>query len=251
MVYGLDRLGTRQTGKEPIVLVPEDSTLATGTFWAKEPAGQYADPERLGRLVADSLAHLGGLRRRDGRPYLPADFAGRHNAEPVVPGTSGPVAPGSPGPVLDRVYLCGHSGAGLPMEEAAVSTLILPDRGVPADLWLFDCTYWSKVAGFVRFCSRWKAVGRLAGGRRDAARFVCIYRPHTQTEEVADALRTEVARAIDADPTAMVVDHSPDNLEKDVRPALRRAGALFVRTHLPHDEIPTAFIPELLRTSAS
>ncbi len=251
LVYGLDRLGTRQTGKEPIVLVPEDSTLATGSFWAKEPAGQYADPERLGRLVTDSLAHLAELRRRDGRSYLPADFAGRRHVDPVEAGLAGPVAPGSPRPVLDRVYLCGHSGAGLPMEEAAGSAMILPDRGAPADLWLFDCTYWSRVAGFVRFCARWKAAGRLAGGRRDAARFVCIYRPHTQTEEVADTLRDQVARAIDADPAAMVVDHSMDNLEKDVRPALRRAGVLFVRTHLPHDEIPTAFIPELLRTAST
>ena len=238
LVYGLDRLGSRGTGKEPILLVPEDSTLAKGAFWAREPAGQYADAERLGHLVADCLSHLACLRRRDGRPYLPDDFAG-------------PRAAGAPRPALDRVYLCGHSGAGLPMEEAAGSMLILPDKGVPADLWLFDCTYWSQVAGFVRFCARWKAAGRLAGGRREAARFVCIYRPHTQTEKVADTLRTEVARAIDADPAAMVVDHSPDNLEKAVRPALERAGALFVRTHLPHDEIPTAFIPELLRTSAS
>ena len=207
LVYGLDRLGTRQTGKEPIVLVPEVSTLSTGTFWAREPAGQYADAERLGRLVADCLSHLTCLRRRDGRPYLSDDFAGPRAA--------------ARRPALDRVYLCGHSGAGLPMEEAAGSTLILPDQGVPADLWLFDCTYWSQVAGFVRFCARWKDAGRLAGGRRDAARFVCIYRPQTGTEEVADALRAEVAKAIGADLATMVVDHSPDNLEKDVRPALR------------------------------
>ena len=244
--YGLDRLASRQTGKEPIVLVPEDSTLATGHFWAKEPAGQYADAERLGRLVGDCLGHLACLRRRDGRPYLPADFAGRRGADPVAPGSSN-----LPRTTLDRIYLCGHSGAGLPLEEAAQSALILPDRGAPADLWLFDCTYWSQVAGFIRFCARWKDAGRLAGGRRDAARFVCIYRPKTQTEEVADTLRAEIARAIDTDDAAMVVNHSPANLEKDVRPALRRAGALFVRTHLPHDEIPTAFIPELLRTAAS
>ncbi len=207
--------------------MPEDSTLATGRFWAKEPAGQYADAERLGRLVADCLGHLACLRRRDGRLYLPADFAGRRGADPVAPGSS--IVPRT---TLDRIYLCGHSGAGLPLEEAAGSALILPDRGAPADLWLFDCTYWSRMAGFVRFCARWKAAGRLAGGRRDAARFVCIYRPKTQTEEVADTLRAEVARALDTDPAAIVVDHSPANLEKDVRPALRRAGAL-VRPNPP------------------
>ncbi len=233
LIYGLHRLGPRLAGKEPIVMVPEDSTLATGSFWAKEPAGQYADPARLGNLVADGLRHLACLRRPDGHPYLPEDFASRLiDAEPNS----------RPGSVLDRVYLCGHSGAGLPLEEAAGSALILPDRGAPADLWLFDCTYWSKVAGFVRFCDEWKAAGRLAGGRRDAARFVCVYRPGTQTEKVADALRGEIARAIGVESASLVLDHSPDNFEKEVRPALGRSGALFLRTHLPHDEIPTFFI---------
>ena len=49
LVYGLDRLGTKLKAKEPMVLVPEVSTLATGSFWAKEPAGQYADPREAGR----------------------------------------------------------------------------------------------------------------------------------------------------------------------------------------------------------
>lgn len=240
LVYGLDRLEEKKTGRRPIVLVPEDSTLATGSFWAKEPAGQYADPDRLGRLVADCLGHLAALRNRGGRAYLSPEFAGPSNAPA-----------GADVPALDRVYLGGHSGAGLPMEQAAVSRLILPGRGVPADLWLFDCTYWSKVDGFVEFCARWKAANRLAGGRRDASRFVCLYRPRTSTEEVADELRAAIAKAIAVEPATLVVDHTAENLEKTVRPALARAGALFVRTELPHDEIPTAFIPELLRTAAS
>ena len=70
LVYGLDRLESRGTGKKPIVLVPEVSTLATGPFWAKEPAGQYADPARLGSLVADCVTHLGCLHSPGGAPYL-------------------------------------------------------------------------------------------------------------------------------------------------------------------------------------
>jgi hypothetical protein len=163
-----------------------------------------------------------------------------------------PTAPGRPArPALDRVYLCGHSGAGLPLEEAAGSALILPEEGAPADLWLFDCTYWSRVDGFVRFCDRWKRSGRLAGGRRDAARFVCIYRPRTQTEEVADALRGQIAKVIGVDSTSLVRDHSALNFDTEIRPALRGAGVLFLRTHLPHDEIPTFFIPALLETAAN
>jgi hypothetical protein len=245
LVYGLDRLGPRLAGKEPIVMVPEDSTLATGSFWAKEPAGQYADSARLGKLVTDGLRHLAHLRRPDGHQYLPEGFASRRT-DPTADAEDG----SRPGPALDRVYLCGHSGAGLPLEEAAGSALIRPDHGAPADLWLFDCTYWSKVAGFVRFCDEWKAAGRLAGSRRDAARFVCVYRPRTQTEKVADALRGEIAKAIGVESAALVLDHSPDNFAKEVGPALGRSGALFLRTHLPHDEIPSFFIPALLQTAA-
>ena len=47
LVYGLDRLESRGAGRKPVVMVPEVSTLAKGSFWAKEPPGQYADPARL------------------------------------------------------------------------------------------------------------------------------------------------------------------------------------------------------------
>ena len=242
LVYALDRLESRGAGKSPVVMVPEVSTLAKGSFWAKEPAGQYADPARLGSLVADCLTRLAGLRTSNGSPYLAEKFA-------KSVGSTSPRPPG--GHSLDRIYLCGHSGAGLPIEEAAKSALILPETGVPADLWLFDATYWSNVDGFVRFCERWHRAARLAGGRHDAARFVCIYRPRTQTEEVADDLRGQIARAIGADPASLVKDHSPENLDQEIRPAMKHAGALFLRTYLPHDEIPTFFIPVLLASAAN
>jgi hypothetical protein len=242
LVYELDRLDPRRTGKRPVVLVPEVSTLATGSFWAKEPAGQYADPARLGLLVAECVKHLACLHRPDGVPYLTDEFA-----KAVLP--SAPDRPASPR--LDRVYLCGHSGAGLPLEEAARSALVLPDTGSPADLWLFDCTYWSKVDGFVAFCERWKQAARLTGGKRAAARFVCIYRPKTQTEEVADELRTAIAKILRVDPASLVKDHSPENFDNEIRPVLKNAGVLFLKTHVPHDTIPTFFIPVLIETSAT
>ena len=231
LTYGLDRL---DAGRRPVVLVPEVSVLATGSFWAREPAGQYADPQRLGALVSDCLAHLACLHAPNGSSYLPRDFTGSGRA-----GKSR----------LQRVCLSGHSGAGLPLEEAARSSLLLPDTGVPADLWLFDCTYWSKVDGFVEYCRRWHAAGRLGGGHRDHARFVCIYQPKTQTEEVADALRGEIAKVLGVDAASLVRDHTAANLDAEIRPALRQSGALFIRTPTPHDEIPTLFIPELLRTA--
>jgi hypothetical protein len=192
--------------------------------------------------MADCWRHLACLHRPDGAPYLAEDFVKRVLTR--EPGRAARTVP-------ERVYLCGHSGAGLPLEEAAASSLILPGAGVPADLWLFDCTYWSKVAGFVGFCDQWKRAGRLGGGRPSNARFVCIFRPRTQTEEVADALRIQIAKVVGADPMSLVVDHAGDNFDKDIRPALKGAGALFLRTDLSHDVIPKFFIPALLQTAAS
>jgi hypothetical protein len=137
------------------------------------------------------------------------------------------------------------------LEEAAESSLILPRTGVPTDLWLFDCTYWSKIAGFARFCERWNADDRLAGGRPDASRFVCVYRPKTKTEEVADELRGAIARILGVAPGTLVEDHSRDNLATAIHPALQNLGVVFVRTKLSHDEIPGFFIPPLLESAGS
>jgi hypothetical protein len=238
LAYRLDRLEEQHLGKSPVVLVPEVSRLASGSFWAVEPAGQYTHPARLGKLTADCLEHLACLRRPDGGRYLANKLRERALPEPGKPS-------------LDRVYLSGHSGAGLPLEEAAVSSLVLPEQGAPTDLWLFDCTYWSRIDGFVRFCEEWTTRKRLSGGDRKSARLVCVYRPHTQTEAVADTLRSEVARLLRVDPASLVRDHTRENFDAEIRPALQTSGALFLRTYLPHDEIPTFFIPALLRTAAS
>jgi len=229
LAYGLDRLGTHGTGWRPVVLAPEVGTLASGAFWAKETAGQYVDPARLGLLVSDCLAHLGCLHRPDGHPYLSRDFLKSR---------------------LERVFVSGHSGAGLILQEAAGAALLQPDTGAPADLWLLDCTYWSQITGFVQFCKRWQAAGRLGGGRHRAARFVCVYRPGTQTEAIADILRGEVAGVLGVSAASLVKNHAAANLEAEVLPALRTAGVLFLRTQMPHDEIPTFFLPILLQTAA-
>jgi len=237
LAYRLDRLEEQRAGKSPVVLVPEVGRLSSGSFWAVEPAGQYQHPARLAKLTADCLEHLACLRRPGGEQYLSRDFLERALPEPGKP-------------ALDRIYLSGHSGAGIPLEEAAVSSLVLPENGVPTDLWLFDCTYWSRIDGFVRFCEEWAARKRLAGADRKAARLVCIYRARTQTEPVADTLRGEAARILHVDPASLVRDHTRENFEAEIRPALQQSGAMFLRTCLPHDEIPTFFLPALLGTAA-
>ena len=105
-------------------LKPESGKKDAQAVWAREPDGQYADPQRLEKLIGDCLAHLSALRRPGGGTYL------------VTVSVKD----------LKRVYVCGHSGAGLPLQETAVSKLILPGpTGLPSDLWLFDSTYWSKI----------------------------------------------------------------------------------------------------------
>ena len=74
LVYGLDQLGTKLRAREPMVLVPEVSTLATGSFWATEPAGQYADRARLRLLVENCRHHLACLPRPGGGRYVRPDF---------------------------------------------------------------------------------------------------------------------------------------------------------------------------------
>lgn len=228
LVYGLDRLETA-TERRPVVLVPEDSVLNQGSFWAIEPGAQYADPRRLGLLAGDCLRHLRALRNPSGERYW------TRSTDPNR---------------LARIYLAGHSGAGLPLAGAAVSDILLPATGIPADLWLFDCTYWSDTQGFVDFCTRWHSAGRLSAGDSRSARFVCIYRPGTDTEGVADSLRGEIAGLLGVEPATLVVDHTEENTQAQIAPALSTHGALFIRTQLPHDEIPTFFIPLLLTTSA-
>lgn len=229
LVYALDRLETA-TERRPVILVPEDSVLHHGSFWAIEPGTQYADPRRLGLLAGDCLAHLSALKKPSGDPYW------TRSTDPKR---------------LSRICLAGHSGAGLPLAQASVSEILLPATGVPADLWLFDCTYWSDTQGFVDFCRRWHSAGRLAARDRRSARIVCIYRPGTDTEGVADTLRGEIAGVLGADSAKLVIDHTDENTQTRIAPALSKSGALFIRTHLPHDQIPTFFIPLLLTTSAS
>lgn len=224
--YGLDRLESRP---RPLILVPEVGALTTGVFWGREPAGQFSAPAQLGALVRDCTAHLSRLRRPAGKTYLSARQA---RAKPT------------------RVYLAGHSGAGLPLEEAAVSSLVLPPSGAPTDLWLLDCTYWSKIAGFVEFCRAWHQVGRLGGAKTDAARLVCIYRPGTQTQAVADELRAAIAAVLGVPAPTLLQNHSKDNFETQIRPRLQSAGATFIATDLSHEEIPTFFIPALLDSAA-
>ena len=83
------------------------------------------------------------------------------------------------------------------------------------------------------------------------SRFVCVYRPKTQTEEVADELRAAIAKILGVDAGSLVMDHSPENFETEIRPALQNSGVVFVRTELSHDEIPGFFIPALIETAGS
>jgi hypothetical protein len=250
-------LGQRPV-RDPIVLAPEVAERTVGRFWAVAPRGQYGrDGEgtptgpgtrRLQDLIGACLQHLQRLSAPQGRPYLPAAGAGTSTAD------------------LGRLYLAGHSGGGKPLLEAAGADIALPtatsimaagQRG--ADLWLLDCTYRGFGArNYLAFCRRWHQQRRLAH-RPDGARLVCVYRPQSSTsdtETAADELRAALARELGWPAAELRKLHDSSDLAspsmiRDVIPALTSCPVVFIRTRVSHDQIPTQFVPLLLRTSAA
>ena len=57
------------------MLVPEVSTLAKGSFWAKEPAGKYPPAGAVGIAIADCCKHLSRLPGLPAVPHLPKIFS--------------------------------------------------------------------------------------------------------------------------------------------------------------------------------
>ena len=55
---------------------------------------------------------------------------------------------------------------------------------------------------------------------------------------------------IGVEPSSLVKDHSAENLDKEIRPALRHAGALFLRTIAARRD-PHVLYPGLLASAAN
>jgi hypothetical protein len=259
---------TDRAVKNPLVLVPENAEVATGSSWAVPPGGQYGTAsdgkpsgpgtKRLEELVLECYEHLRCLRNPSNRPYLAPDMSQRASWVSNI----------------QRTYVVGHSGGGKPLVEAAGADMLLitPSSvagvgGRAVDLWLFDCTYNFReadgrpvgVKNYVNFCTNWHNA-KLLGHRADSARFVCVYGPKTEisnTETLADSLRTEIAAVLKVSPTSLLKLHDSNDMSsqsmiKTVIPALTSSpGVIFVRTNVTHDLIPTRFTPLLLRTAAS
>jgi hypothetical protein len=269
--YQLDLLGSSQTAlqpaslftdlgvKDPIVLVPEDAELNTGKYWAVPPTGQYGSASngspgrsgttRLQDLVIECYDHLRCLLNPSGRPYLPSGMASRASWVSN----------------LRRTYVSGHSGGGKPLVEAAGADMVLVTPtsvagvgGRAIDMWLYDCTYGFGIDNYVNFCENWRSAG-LLDYRADAARFVCTYRPRSDesdTETEANALRGRIAAALKVSAASLLVLHDSASMTSRsiidrVIPALKSQPVVFIRTNVGHDDIPTRFMPLLLRTAAS
>ena len=224
--------------KAPVVLVPEDAEISdSDDFWSVPPRGQYTSATRLQDLVAECYERLRRLSTPSGRQYL------------------SPRAQSAAFENVGRIYLSGHSGGGMPLVEAAGSTLV---TARPTDLWLYDCTYRFGVQNYIEFCRTWQRAGRL-GNRSDAARFVCIYRPrnpYSNTETVADNLRESLAPILGVSAASLLRVHGQTDLRAspdltDVVTALCTQPVTFIRTQVAHELIPTLFTPLLLRTASS
>ncbi|HZS57303.1 MAG TPA: hypothetical protein VFA65_23085 [Bryobacteraceae bacterium] len=274
LYYKLDELEKSQNNsawpadsgaiKKPVVLCPEDVELQKGSQWAAPPLGQYSNPSALGDLVEDCYLHL--RCKRDAQDAF----------QPYLKPTSDSTGP-SYVKNLKRIYLSGHSGGGKPMRESAGSTFAR-NTSLPVDFWLLDATYGlggsvpDVPAAYVEFCKFWNDHGQLGNGPRDT-RFVCIYKQKTKqsdTETIADDLRVRLAKLLSTaaspvKPKDLFREHVKDvpefpgqrvtpktgNLLSEIIPALRTNKVLFIRTNLRHENIPTTFIPVLLRTAAS
>ena len=266
--------------KSPLVLVPEDVKLVEHKFnksdsflghklskefyvgdddnktWASSAHGQYIKKERLGELLNDCYEHLHCLKNSSGHPYLD----GKKKLDQ-----------------LKRLYLCGHSGGGGPLAQAAGSDFVLPtensyfasDKG-GVDLWLFDCTYsWFDNKNYINFCRAWYEKGRL-GHAPNSSRLICVWLEGTKTGKGADDLMKKIEREIldgkkltvypqrkALDIMKVVRGNRPlefsmiKEIPEDLLEALRRDGVVFIRTSVPHGRIPTVFIPLLLWSAAS
>ena len=271
--YQLD-VAAQMSRQRPIVIVPEDAFGPSKKlcktkdgrlipcYWAVTRPGKLAsDPGLLGNLIVDCLARLKSLRKPGDSTYLPA----------------GVLAAG-----LRRLFLAGHSGGGVPLAHAALSSLALT---LPTDLWLLDSTYNPGLnRRFVEFCRRWKfwvdptadgfPLNRL-GNDHNSSRMVIITLGRTtalNAKAIIDelqgpwstaagrfpgmtaarftrgALRPYSGTAVPASPE--IVEVMPDASFAEVERCLRTAPVVFVHTKVEHDRIPLEYIPRLLRTGA-
>jgi len=250
---------TDRAVKDPVVLVPENGEPAKGGPWNVPPKGQYGTAKdgkpkgpgtkRLEELVIECYDHLRCLRNPSGRPYLSPDSSQRASWLSNV----------------QRTYMVGHSGGGKPLVETAGADMVLitPSSaaglgGRAVEFWLFDCTYGFGTKNYVNFCTNWHNE-KLLAYRPDAARFICVYGPKTDqnnTEEEANLLRGEIATVLKVSAASLLKLHDTDDMTSrsmvtTVIPALVSSPVVFIRTGVSHDQIPTKFIPLLLRTAAS
>lgn len=243
------------TMKHPLVLVPEDVELSWGRYWAVPPLGQYGKGgnSRGGggdcyALIQDCYAHLQCLKKRSGRPYIDQ----KRDEQ-----------------VLTRLYLCGHSGGGKPLVEAAGSNFfrVMETRAQGVDLWLLDCTYPKfSIKNYVDFCREWHAKGRLRHAP-NASRLICVY--YSKSDDTMNGakqlhdkiLELKLGRAPRRCGEKIPISfpcpedvRSPvrfSKIDPDLLEALQKEPVVFIRTAVPHGRIPTVFIPLLLWSAAS
>ena len=273
---GYEFAATAAKFKQPIVLLPEvakpiqkfvlDPTSTNPkhqkaipgvpAVTAHDDAGNLGDPAALGKCVDDCFRLLAALK----------------TSSPPCSGAS--LLPSKPAlNDIQRFYLSGHSGGGVPLKQAAKSNLA---KSAFTDLILLDCTY-GHDGGGEDFCTT-KGKTNL-GNAADRNRLVVIFRPKSDvsdTETAANALRDKLRKGMTLSSTPVAYDpktHSPtikpawpplttDMVEilhfadkvhdpsaanlNPIRDAMTKCPVVFVKTNVEHDRIPTFFIPLVL-----
>jgi hypothetical protein len=223
---------------------------------AHDDAGNLGDAAALGKCVDDCFRLLAALKTNN----PPCSGAALLPSKPALSD-------------LQRLYLSGHSGGGVPLKQAAKSSLV---KSTVTDLIVLDATY-GHDGGGEDFCTA-KGKANL-GNAADKNRLMVVFRPKSDasdTETAANALRDRLKSTLGLTTTKVAYDaktklpttnpawpafttdmveilHFADNAKTPsdgnltaIRDAMKKCPVVFVKTNVEHDRIPTFFIPLVL-----
>ena len=149
---------------------------------------------------------------------------------------------------LKRLYLSAHSGGGVPLSAACTNKLarLTSADDMPTDLWVMDATYGSGLAEYSSFCKELNDAGKMGNGPK-LSRFVGIVIKGTSTDTNMTAI---IAKMRGDGLTVTEFEFKGDSDIPKLKSILMCNPITVIReTSVPHDDIPTKFIPIFLETA--
>ena len=246
------------------VKLPSGADKLTIAKFARDDAGTLTKHGAvLQDLIFDCCEHLRILKRDVPPPpfYLPTSVA--VEADRKIDDNKG----------LQRLFLIGHSGGGIPLGASAGSDLALAK---PTDLGLIDCTYAPVPPEYVNFCvtkgksklgrgpgmSRMLVFTNVNSGKEDTNKHATELRDELKKQgfsitPLLDVLKPpatwpasiDVAEIQFAVPAANIHAPTAAQLALLEAPLKQPYKVIFIRTNVVHDDMPNTFIPLIFSTS--